>query len=228
MIQLAAVLIAAHGFADFFLQTEALSRRKRRFNFLLLHGLIHGGLTYVVLQAWTLWQAPLLVLMAHTSIDLVKIRLQNESARAFLLDQAVHVASLLGLAWLLVDQGWLPAFTGVGYQPLIAVAGLTTTVYGAGHLIGKVAVGLTDKSGLILVGLPNGGRFIGQLERALIFLLIFIDHPGGIGFLVAAKSILRFEEAKEQKLAEYVLIGTLMSFCLAIALSTLTRWAMNL
>lgn len=50
----------------------------------------------------------------------------------------------------------------------------------------------------------------------------------GIGFLVAAKSILRFEEAKKQKLAEYVLIGTLLSFSLAIALATATKWAMNL
>ena len=73
--------------------------------------------------------------------------------------------------------------------------------------------------------LPNGGRLIGQLERALIFLLVFIGQAGAIGFLVAAKSILRFEEARKQKHAEYVLIGTLLSFSLAIALSVATWWA---
>ena len=36
--------------------------------------------------------------------------------------------------------------------------------------------------------------------RCFIFLFIFFGQPAGIGFLVAAKSILRFEEAKEQKL----------------------------
>ena len=60
------------------------------------------------------------------------------------------------------------------------------------------------------------------------FLFIFIGQPTGIGFLVAAKSILRFEEAKEQKLAEYVLIGSLLSFSTAIAMSAATRWAMGL
>lgn len=69
---------------------------------------------------------------------------------------------------------------------------------------------------------------IGNLERALIFLLIFIGYPAGIGFLVAAKSILRFEEAKKQKLAEYVLIGTLLSFSMAIAITVITQWAMRL
>jgi hypothetical protein len=59
-------------------------------------------------------------------------------------------------------------------------------------------------------------------------LFIFIDQSAGIGFLVAAKSILRFEEAKEQKLAEYVLIGSLLSFSIAIALSAVTKWAMGL
>ena len=49
-----------------------------------------------------------------------------------------------------------------------------------------------------------------------------------IGFLVAAKSILRFEEAKEQKLAEYVLIGSLLSFSIAIILSAVTKWTMEL
>ena len=55
-----------------------------------------------------------------------------------------------------------------------------------------------------------------------------IGQPGAIGFLVAAKSILRFEEAKKQKLAEYVLIGTLLSFTLAMALSYLTLQAAKL
>lgn len=44
---------------------------------------------------------------------------------------------------------------------------------------------------------------------------------------VAAKSILRFEEAKKQPLAEYVLIGTLWSFSLAIALAYFTFYLLT-
>jgi hypothetical protein len=122
----------------------------------------------------------------------------------------------------------LPAFGGRGFTAIVVAGGFTATVFGSGFLIAKFAKRLVEENGLKLDGLLNGGKLIGQLERALIFLFIFIGQPTGIGFLVAAKSILRFEEAKKQKLAEYVLIGTLLSFSLAVALSSATKWALTL
>jgi hypothetical protein len=53
--------------------------------------------------------------------------------------------------------------------------------------------------------------------------MILAGEPSGIGFLVAAKSILRFEEAKKLPVAEYVLIGTFWSFGLALAIAWGTR-----
>lgn len=107
---------------------------------------------------------------------------------------------------------------------MLLFAGFSVSVHAAGFLVGKVAAKLQKENHLEdkLTGLKDGGRLIGQLERCLIFLFILMGQPGGIGFLVAAKSILRFSEAKEsQKLAEYVLIGTLLSFGLAIASASL-------
>jgi hypothetical protein len=69
-------------------------------------------------------------------------------------------------------------------------------------------------------GLPGGGRIIGLLERGLIFALILTDQAGGIGYLVAAKSVLRFGAvSNEGKLSEYVIIGTLASVLWAIAVA---------
>ena len=46
--------------------------------------------------------------------------------------------------------------------------------------------------------------------------------PEGIGFLIAAKSVLRFGTVREEaKLSEYVIIGTLASFGWAL----LAAWA---
>ena len=64
-------------------------------------------------------------------------------------------------------------------------------------------------------GLENGGRLIGQLERALIFLFILSSQAAGVGFLIAAKSIFRFGELKDNETrmeAEYIIIGTMLSF----------------
>jgi len=103
------------------------------------------------------------------------------------------------------------------------LAGFIATVQGSGFLVAIFTKRLINENNLELAGLLNGGKLIGQMERCLIFLFIFIGQPAGIGFLVAAKSILRFEKAKDQKLAEYVLIGSLLSFSMAIALSSVTR-----
>jgi len=228
MGKLAGILIAAHVFADFFLQTDRIVRGKKHLHYLIFHAALHAAASYFVLQAWQCWQAPLFILPMHALIDFVKQRCRRHTTTAFIVDQAAHIVSLFVLAWLLVRFSWLPHFSGFGYKPLIASAGFIAAVQGAGYLVALFTKALIDENNLAIDGLLNGGKLIGQLERCLIFLFIFIDQPAGIGFLVAAKSILRFEEAKEQKLAEYILIGTLLSFSIAIALSALTKWAMQL
>ncbi len=225
MIKIALLLVAAHAIVDFALQPDWLVRRKGRFPFLVLHSAVHAILAYLILQNWACWQAPLFIFLVHGLIDLIKQRQEMETATAFAVDQGCHFLSLMALSWILVYFSWLPVFSGIAYQQIVHLAGFISTVHGVGHFVGHFAKSILEDNRLEIDGLKNGGRMIGQLERALIFLFVFIGQPAGIGFLVAAKSILRFQEAKEQKHAEYVLIGTLLSFSLAIALSVVTRWA---
>jgi hypothetical protein len=63
--------------------------------------------------------------------------------------------------------------------------------------------------------LANVGKYIGFFERILILTSILLSHYEMIGFLIAAKSLLRFRE-EERKQTEYVLIGSLLSFSAAI------------
>ena len=75
------------------------------------------------------------------------------------------------------------------------------------------------KSGLTVGGLPDAGKWIGFLERILILTFILTDSTEGIGFLLAAKSIFRYgdlNKARDIKTTEYVLVGTLTSFTIAI------------
>ena len=67
--------------------------------------------------------------------------------------------------------------------------------------------------------LPNAGKLIGYIERVLILTFVLAGSVEGVGFLLAAKSVFRFGElnkAKEIRTTEYVLIGTLASFSIAI------------
>ena len=232
MEKLIGILIAAHLIVDFFLCDDVRLPGNRWFRF--LHAIAHASCSYILLQEWTNWLIPALVLVVHFVIDSVPWY-RSKPATEFVINQIAHVISLWLLVWLWQRFTGISGFSGIGYETIIILAGFIATVRGVACYIGRFAAPLIaelrkDNKGNTprFEGLRNGGKLIGELERSLIFLLVFIDQPMGIGFLVAAKSILRFEEAKNQKLAEYVLIGTLLSFLLAIVMAMLTRWAMNL
>lgn len=69
----------------------------------------------------------------------------------------------------------------------------------------------------------NAGRVIGMLERVLILFFVLINQYSAIGFIIAAKGFTRFKELDKREFAEYVLIGTLLSSFIAIAISLLVK-----
>lgn len=65
----------------------------------------------------------------------------------------------------------------------------------------------------------HAGALIGYTERSLILLFVILAQYEAIGFLIAAKSILRFSEASSGNVkSEYVLAGTLLSLIFALVL----------
>ena len=72
----------------------------------------------------------------------------------------------------------------------------------------------------IWTDLPNAGKIIGISERIIALTLILLHQFAAVGLLIAAKSILRFKEDDSAK-AEYVLVGTILSFAIATIVSAL-------
>lgn len=65
----------------------------------------------------------------------------------------------------------------------------------------------------------HAGALIGYTERCLILIFVVLSQYEAIGFLIAAKSILRFSEASSGNVkSEYVLAGTLLSLMFALFL----------
>lgn len=68
----------------------------------------------------------------------------------------------------------------------------------------------------------RGGRLLGPLERWLVFAFAVGGNLGALGALVAAKGILRFPEISRDEpdgmRAEYVLVGSFVSWTLALLL----------
>jgi len=228
MIQTFAALLIAHILADFVLQTGWMVRHKRRPGVLLLH----TALVLATAQAATGQVAApglLALAAAHLLIDAVKLRLPP-GLGAFLGDQGAHLATLALVAALVPDMwasgawpGLLPD-AGAVLATLLWLAGLILATRAGGFAVGLLMTGLAAAHPP--EGLPKGGQVIGLLERGLIFVLMTAGQPEAIGFLIAAKSILRFgtvTTAADRAVSEYVIIGTLASFGWAIlaALATL-------
>jgi hypothetical protein len=72
------------------------------------------------------------------------------------------------------------------------------------------------------VAWPNSSKLVGILERFLILTFILIDQFEVVGFLLAAKSVLWYRENPGVKTG-YVLIGTMLSFGIAVLLGILVN-----
>jgi len=235
------LLLAGHFLADFLFQTRAAVEAKRR-------GIGYAGHGVVVLGAHLLALLPLLSLpvagvasgiaLVHVGVDRVKTAATRERpARlsAFLLDQAVHVAVVVGGWLLLVGTGSLPAVRWLSEAQLgdwTAVVGLAAAF--AFNATGGSAVveGVLDflprgpepggsgsrggaAPGAGAGGYAGAGRLIGMLERTLMLFLVLYGQWAAAVLLLTAKSIARFEELKERRFAEYYLVGTLTSLLVA-------------
>lgn len=244
-------LVAAHFLSDFILQTDADAARKRNPIILLKHAVIVAATSYLLCGIWGLWQVPLAIFLIHGAADVIKTRLRSESAYAFLADQALHLGAIGAIVWVLSYSKMLPpaglpifwvGLCGKAFlQGLVPMTGLIASVKAGGILIGLAVKTLpaelkaSSGNGVGALGrgahgLENGGKIIGYLERGLIFLFILMEYPGGIGFLIAAKSILRFGEIKDREnrmQAEYIIIGTFMSYGYGILIALLTHAVLN-
>ena len=220
MAETLALLLFAHVLADFLLQPTRMAKAKAAWHpgWMAAHIAVVGATALVALGAQTAQAAAVVggLTLAHLAIDTAKIVLAKylPDAACFLLDQAAHLAALLLVAGL-VPQLWSVGVWAPCAPPwLPAVALLSAGAVLATRAGGFALAALMRPWGDVgLAGLPGGGRMIGMLERGIIFLLILAGEPSGIGFLIAAKSVLRFGAVKEEsRLSEYVIIGTLASF----------------
>src|SRR5690606_6867234 len=110
---------------------------------------------------------------------------------------------------------------------LAIIIGYLLVIFPVGFLVGKATERWRDDIENFVgeeASLKSAGRYIGIFERVLVLTFILTGNFSAIGFLIAAKSILRFNEKSgknSRKQTEYVLIGTLMSFAISIVIGLL-------
>lgn len=228
-------LLLAHIISDFYCQTDESCKKKREWH--CCEWIIHGGcvlgLSFLAILAPHHWVgalvAALIVTALHLLIDVIKVKYEisrqgeeRGSIWPFVIDQVLHLIVIFVTTVILFNvlqdyHCWMEIIdTGILLIILVflAVAKPANTFIRICLKSAKINIGDEPANDDTL----HSGRIIGTCERFLIVLFVILTQYEAIGFLVAAKSILRFSSTQESKKSEYVLAGTLLSIAIAIVL----------
>lgn len=230
MIALFLKLLTAHVIGDFMFQPTHWVidkvKRKHKSPFLYAHVLVHLLAILVMLQFdLQYWKGIVFIIVTHLIIDAWKLHYTNakNERRLFVIDQALHVAVLF-----IVANYYSPTTFNFEwfYSPKVLLLILALMILTRATAITMQVImgvwGMHEERAED--SLDKAGMYIGMLERLFVFGLVVTNHWAAIGFLLAAKSVFRFSDisrAKDRKLTEYILIGTLLSFGIA----TFVGWA---
>ena len=229
----------AHLLGDFLFQPSRMVEDKGWGSRLYLpHGFIHLILLMFSIALFTglnwlttpgFWIAALLYIALHLGIDWARLRLQGTrsrmgSASVFVVDQAVHLCTILMLAWFLARPSWSMVKSQLSWSPatgervLEAAVIYVAVIFAGGYFIRYLTRGLAaevERAGETQEQIRNAGMYIGWLERFLVVTAILVQSPSMVGLILTGKSIARFPKLREH-FAEYYLIGTLLSIGLAV------------
>lgn len=225
MIALAIQLLIAHIIGDFVLQSDSWvadkKLKKHKSKYLYLHGLVHLMALIVLFKFnFSYWPYFTFIVISHMMVDLLKLNIEDSvnSRMLFIVDQIIHLIILAIVVYIL--KPYSLNFGFVYNQEFLVLTLALLTVTFVSSIIMKMVM---SKWSLIEDdaedSLESAGKYIGILERLFVFGFIVMSHWGAIGLLIAAKSVFRFGDlsrAKDRKLTEYMLIGSLVSFGLAM------------
>lgn len=231
-------LLIAHVLTDFVFQTNTWVRHKKehgaRSKHLYWHVMVAAVLSYLLAMQWSKWYIPLVILITHYLIDLWKLK-QRDNMFYFLADQLLHLTVIV-ILWLAAGSNWdifWPWVIAVmsNYRMWLVLLGFLFVVFPTQYIL----IYSTKKWSDSFNGDPDvhtlkdAGKWIGIFERILVLLSILSSQYEAIGFLIAAKSFIRFSERERKTRAqtEYILIGTLISFTIAILTGIVIRLSFN-
>ena len=211
-------LLTAHIVGDFYLQSDKYCIRKELLKikspFLYIHSVIVGLLSWAFVPFTDFGIFALIIGGTHLLIDTMKTYMCR-GLWSFLTDQFAHILILCFISCQYIPTSCLPIqsidFLHTLSIPLFAIlCCLKPTNIFIKLILDKYKIGDAESC----LSIKNAGALIGNLERILTMVFVLMGQYEAVGFIVAAKSLLRFKETDTAK-TEYVLAGTLLSFGIA-------------
>lgn len=234
--------LIAHLLGDFIFQSSNMANDKKIIlKSFITHCLIYSG--FITLSL--IWLGPvkntifviLIIIISHTVIDYLRIKIQKKHEEykmldftIFVFDQILHIFIIIGsvhflkstnnfgkviLDYMLMHISGKQLYNTLLITILYLICLSPTAVF-----IKKIFILFSfqrEEESEIRDDLVKSGYLIGVFERIIILILGFNGQLAAIGFVLAAKSLARFNQLNDKNFAEKYLMGTLMSVIVALA-----------
>ena len=198
--------------------------RKFKSWFLYVHAITIGLLSWIIVPSCSFGLWALMIAVSHFAIDAVKIHCPK-GLWSFVIDQLFHLSILAAISTIYETTKELPLQiidNPSSFSTPLLILAILLCIKPANILIKLILEKYQVGESASCDNIKNAGALIGNLERLLTIVFVMLGQFEAIGFIVAAKSILRFKDTDTAK-TEYVLAGTFLSFGIAILCGLMAR-----
>lgn len=218
------ILFICHIISDFYMQSNIIAKNKKNLNISMLkHSLIYS-ITYLLalglVKEGTLYL--IVIIISHLLIDVCSVHFKNKyqdkECVIFCIDQILHLIVIYYCSFYIALKETFPL-------------NILTAILAILILIKPVSIFISLIFKTIFRNEKNVeeikiGRYIGYLERTIIFLLCIFNSISTIGFVLAAKTLVRYKDinTNENHFQEKYLIGTLLSTIGALCCFALVKF----
>lgn len=237
------LLLLGHILGDFYTQTSKIAEKKKdSFRWVFIHVFLYLltviGISIPVMSV-NMLMLDIIASCFHLLIDAAKFLIiknkEKEILYVFIIDQSLHLICLAGLSYI-----WAAGNIQIKEMPIMLdffntsaisetlvcnwILGLLIVHKPANIFIQNLITPYKPKTDNNEDKVPdnNVGRVIGTVERIIMLILIYVNQYSAIGLVLTAKSIARYDRiTKDEKFAEYYLLGTLISTGIVIACAVL-------
>lgn len=216
--------ICAHLLADFVFQPQKMSDKKSRKVFStyhLWHFLIVGVFSYLLAFDFGFWPVAMLIALFHLITDMLKswLSLKFKGKNYFFADQLIHIIVILLITYSYCSIVDVNQYIEFSTKTIAVFTGIIFCTKPSNIIVKYLFIAFNiktpdeDRNKTEEMSLPNAGKLIGIVERLIALALVILGQYEALGLIIAAKSILRFNATQK---SEYVLVGTLLSFGIAV------------
>jgi len=212
-------LYLGHLVGDFVLQPGWLVAAKRDGVWgLLLHVAVIGLCTAVILGGVViqLWNIVLLAMAAHLAIEVVTVRIRATSRMSglsvFLIDQGLHVVSLVALVWIgsqLMDIETATAFGVTASIPALALACAVVAAAFMGAIVCHEVTNAFGPESKRRVLLPfDWARVYGMLERTVALVAAVLLNPAYLALPFIPRVVYLWRKSADDRAYHMIIAAT--------------------